>query len=148
MGKRSRSRLGETSLPQMPSTAKASSPEPGAVREGPPPPPWGSLPLTEISVALGLVMLIAGFAIGGPTGTIVLVAGLVLGSLAGFEQALREHRSGYRPHSAVLAGIPAAALVGVMAAAGVKPVYFAPAAVGVALAAWLPIRASFTKRGD
>jgi len=146
MGRRTRTRLG------VPSGAPIAPPADRAERrvhdsdEGPPPAPWGNLPLTEVSVAIGLVMLVAGFAIGGRTGTVVLVVGLVLGSLAGFEQALREHRGGYRSHSAVLAGVPAAAVVGVLAIVGVPPLYFAPAAIGVAIAAWLPIRASFTKR--
>ena len=112
----------------------------------PPAPPWGSFPLTEIAVAIGLAMLVGGFVAGGRVGTVILATGMVLSSLAGFEQALREHRGGYKPHSAVLAGIPAAITVGVLAAAGVAPKFFAPAAIGVAIAAWLPIRASYSDR--
>ena len=108
--------------------------------------PWGAFPLTEIAVAIGLGMLVGGFVAGGQAGTVILVTGMALCSLAGFEQALREHRCGYKSHSAVLAGVPAAVTVGVLALAGVAPKFFAPAAIGVAIAAWLPIRASYSNR--
>jgi len=149
LGKRARRRLADPSAEYSRSktTDSAASGSVQAQLLEPPPPPWGSFPLTEISVAIGIVLLVAGFVIGGRGGTVILVTGLVIGSVAGFEQALREHRSGYKAHSAVLAGIPAAIAVGVLALAGVAPVLFAPVAVGVALAAWLPLRASFAKRG-
>ena len=151
MGKRARKRLADPSA----GSARSEAPEAGSGSStqahlsdpAPPPPPWGSFPLTEISVAVGIVLIVAGFVIGGRGGTVILITGLVIGSIAGFEQALREHRGGYKAHSAVLAGIPAGVAVGVLAVAGVAPMLFAPVAVGVALAAWLPIRASFAKRG-
>ena len=70
-----------------------------------PPSPWGSFPLVEIVILTSLVLLIVGFFFAGETrGTIMLVAGLTLGSLAALELTMREHFSGYRSHSSVLAG--------------------------------------------
>jgi len=104
--------------------------------------------LTELAVFVGLVMVIVGFVIGGKPGTAILVAGLALGSLAGFEQALREHRSGYRPHAAVLAGIPAVLVITALALLGVAPIVFGPVGLAIAIGVWLPLRASFTRRID
>lgn len=75
--------------------------------EGRPPAPWGSFPLTEIVVFVGLVLLIAGFFVTPPRGPIMIGAGLVLASLAGLELALREHLAGFRSHTLILAGIGA-----------------------------------------
>ena|SRR5215218_29832 len=69
-----------------------------------PPAPWGSFPLVEICVLLSIVLLIAGFVIGGNRGATMVFAGLALGSLAGLELAIREHFAGFRSHTMLLAG--------------------------------------------
>lgn len=151
MGRRTRKRLG--GAPTAGTAATPSAGEPDSHRssappdaDGPPPPPWGSFPLTELAVLVSLAMVIGGFVAGGKPGTAILVAGLAVGSLAGFEQALREHRSGYRPHSAVLAGIPAVFAITAMAFLGVAPVIFAPIGLAIAIGVWLPVRSSFSRR--
>jgi hypothetical protein len=70
----------------------------------PPPAPWGSFPLSELVVVIALLMLVAGFFVAPPRGAVMIGAGLVLGSLAGLELALREHLAGYRSHTLLLAG--------------------------------------------
>jgi hypothetical protein len=73
-----------------------------------PPAPWGRFPLTELVVVLAIVMFVLAFAVFGietPRGSIAFVGGLVLGMLAGMETAIREHFSGYRSHSTLLAAI-------------------------------------------
>jgi hypothetical protein len=67
-----------------------------------PPPPWGSFPLTQLSVLAGLVLIIVGAITGNPT---QLVIGLALGSLGGLELSSREHFAGYRSHTTLLAGV-------------------------------------------
>ena len=69
-----------------------------------PPAPWGSFPLVELVVLVALVMLVAGFFVGGTRGALLLGTGLVLGSLAGLELSIREHFGGYRSHTLLLAG--------------------------------------------
>jgi hypothetical protein len=70
-----------------------------------PAPPWGGFPLVELVILISLVLLIIGFFFAGETrGTIMIAAGLTLGSLAALELTLREHFAGYRSHSSVLAG--------------------------------------------
>jgi hypothetical protein len=78
-----------------------------ARRDGPPPPPWGSFPLSELVTLVAIVLIAGGFFVAPPQGTVMLVTGLVLGSLAGLELAVREHFSGFRSHTLVIAGAAA-----------------------------------------
>ena len=71
-----------------------------------PPAPWGRFPLTELVVVLSIVMFVLAFAvfkIETTRGQIAFVGGIVLGTLAGLETALRDHLGGYRSHSTLLA---------------------------------------------
>lgn len=69
-----------------------------------PPSPWGSFPLVEIVILIALVLLIVGFFVGETRGVVMILAGVSLASLAALELTLREHFSGYRSHTSVLAG--------------------------------------------
>ena len=148
MGKRSRRRGGvPTALPpEAPAKQTRAKVTKPTEKDGPPPPPWAPLPLTEISVALGLALLVVGFLTGGEAGMAILIVGLVLGSLAGFEQAFREHRSGYKSHAAVLAALPAAITVGLLAWLGVDRNLVPFIAIAVGIGCWLPIRAEWLRR--
>ena len=80
-----------------------------------PPAPWGSFPLVELCVLAGIVMLILGFfVVGGSRGPILIAAGLALGSIGGLELSIREHFAGYKSHTAVLAGVPALIVLGLL----------------------------------
>src|SRR5215210_4633150 len=70
--------------------------------------PWHPVPLVELSVLVGLVLIVVGFVTGVGTdgGRLALLCGLVLASLGGLETALREHFAGFRSHSTLLAGLP------------------------------------------
>jgi hypothetical protein len=109
--------------------------------EGPkrPTAPWGSFPLTEIVILIALVMLIAGFVVTPPRGFYLLATGLVLGSLAGLELGIREHYSGYRSHSLLLAGaIAVPVLAGLLIWKPIPPVAgLAVAGLIFAAFAWL-----------
>ena len=59
-------------------------------------------------------MLVAGFVVQGTQGAVIIGVGLVLGSLAGLELAIREHFAGYRSHTLLLAGSAAVAVVAVL----------------------------------
>jgi hypothetical protein len=82
--------------------------------DGPPPAPWGSFPLVELVVLAGIVLLVAGFVVGGTTGTLLIVTGVVLASLGGLELSVREHFTGYRSHTTLLAGLAAVACLGIL----------------------------------
>ena len=87
----------------------------GAVDEEPPAAPWGNFPLVELCVLAAIVMLILGFfVVGGSRGPILIAAGLALGSIGGLELSIREHFAGYRSHTAVLAGVPALIVLGLL----------------------------------
>jgi hypothetical protein len=69
-----------------------------------PPGPFGGLPVSELAILAGAVALIVGvIKHGGPA----LVGGVVLCLLGVTEVTAREHFSGYRSHTVLLAGIPA-----------------------------------------
>lgn len=82
--------------------------------------PWGSFPLSELVILIGLVLILWGAA-RGSGGERMLVAGLVLAALGGGELALREHMAGYRSHSSLIAGVAAFVAVTVVAL-GLGPV--------------------------
>ena len=97
-------------------------------KDGPPPALWGSFPLSEIVVAIGLVLLIGGLFLPPARGKVVIGVGLVLASLAGLELSIREHFSGYRSHTALLAGATGVATVALVLALGHRSL-----SIGVAL---------------
>jgi hypothetical protein len=104
--------------------------------DGPPPAPWGSFPLSELVVVVAIVFLVAGFFVAPPRGAVMIGAGLVLGSLAGLELAVREHFAGYRSHTLLLAGAVGVAVIAAL--------YVSEAAVaGVALLAGIAAFGAF-----
>jgi hypothetical protein len=72
--------------------------------------PWGSFPLSELVILVGIVVMVWGFLSGTDRGEERVAGGLVLASLGGAELALREHLGGFRSHSALLAGVAAFAV--------------------------------------
>ncbi len=67
-----------------------------------PPAPWGRFPLVELAVLAGLVLIVLGLITGSPT---QLLLGLMIGSVGGLEVALRDHFSGFRSHTTLLASV-------------------------------------------
>src|SRR3954465_13665877 len=61
--------------------------------------PWHPVPLDELTILGGMVVLVAGAVTRGAT---LLAAGIALVGLASFDVALREHLAGYRSHSGLL----------------------------------------------
>jgi len=116
----------------------------------PPPAPWGSFPLVELCVLAAIVMLVLGFfVVGGSRGAILIAAGLALGSIGGLELSIREHFAGYRSHTAVLAGVPALIVLGLLFYLGPSGLpQLARAAIGVAVfvGAALLLTRAFSRR--
>ena len=113
-----------------------------------PPAPWGSFPLVEIAVLVGIVMLILGLFIEERRG-LLIATGLILASIAGLELAIREHFAGFRSHSTLLAGTVALIVLGVLFYAG--PESLPPAArfgIGLAVfgAAFYLLTGAFRRR--
>ncbi len=78
-----------------------------------PEPPWAPFPLVELLILAGIILIVAGFAIRGHRGVVMIGAGFALGTLGGLELSIREHLTGYRSHTALLAGATAiATLIG------------------------------------
>jgi hypothetical protein len=74
------------------------------VRDGVPRPDaiWAPFPLTEIGMAVGIVVFLAGFASGGTRGAWLLTIGIVVLAVVVAELCLREHFAGFRSHSLLL----------------------------------------------
>lgn len=72
-----------------------------------PPSPFGGLPVSEIAIFLGLIAVIVGWLDNGGA---ALIVGIVVCALGVIEVTGREHFSGYRSHTVLLAAIPAVAV--------------------------------------
>jgi hypothetical protein len=109
--------------------------------------PWGSFPLSELVIFLGIVLILVG-AVQGTDGARFIVSGLVIAGLGGGELALREHMAGYRSHSSLLAGV-AAFVVVTAVALGLGPVQlWALVLLGIAVftATFYAMRELFKRR--
>lgn len=69
--------------------------------------PFGGLPVSEFVILVGGVAVVFGFVSSTPA---VWAAGIVLCTLGVIEFSAREHFSGYRSHTLMLAAIPAVAV--------------------------------------
>jgi hypothetical protein len=111
MGRRSRARRAAQPPPEA-STSPVRTP--ARLTDERPKPPWHPVPLVELSVFVGLVLIVVGFltGVGSDGGRLALLCGLVLASLGGLDTALREHFAGFRSHSSLLGGLPAVLVAG------------------------------------
>ena len=69
-----------------------------------PPSPFGPIPVSELAILGGGVALVVGVI---NQGGVALIGGLVLCVLGVTEVTAREHFSGYRSHTVLLAAVPA-----------------------------------------
>ena len=78
--------------------------------------PWHPVPLAELCVLLGILLMVVGLidGIGSDRGRLLLVFGMAMGSLGGLDTAAREHFAGWASHTTVLAGVPAVAAAAVL----------------------------------
>jgi len=144
--KRRRAAPGEHRAPQPAEPKRAVAGAPSGRGRPPderPPAPWGSFPLVELAVLVGLVMLVFGFVRNDP---VTVVVGLALGSLAGLELSIREHFGGYRSHTTLLAGLVFVVSVGLLYYAAGLPLLAALIAGGAGFAAsFLVLRRAFRR---
>lgn len=114
-----------------------------------PPAPWGSFPLIEIAILIGLIMLIVGLVGGGDRGPVLIGVGIGLAGLGGLELAIREHFAGFRSHSSLLAGVPAIAVLALLfyaAPASLPPLGRVAVAAAVFAAAFFGFQAMFRRK--
>ena len=144
MGRRSRKRGGALPTPA-PAPARP-APRRGAPAERPRA-PWHPFPLVELSVLIGLVLLVWGlFRFDDDGGRIMLVCGMVLASLGGLDTALREHFSGFASHALLLAALPAVLLAGVLFFLGAPWIAIPLAGAVVFATAFAWLRRGFRRR--
>jgi hypothetical protein len=149
MGRRSRKRGGALPEAAAPAPARADAARPrrrGPARERPKA-PWHPFPLVELSVLIGLVLLVWGLITSDEeSGRVLLVCGMALASLGGLDTALREHFGGYASHALLLSALPAVLVCGVLFFAGAPPVAVPLAGGAVLVAAFAALRRSFRRR--
>jgi hypothetical protein len=75
-----------------------------------PEPPWHPLPLSELLILVGAIGTVIGLNKGVSHGGPPLFAGLAAVIIGTIEVTLREHLSGYRSHTLILALLPTIAL--------------------------------------
>ena len=115
MGKRSRRRGDDPAGAPAPSPRKPDSWADRFIAAGEqrPKPPWHPVPLVELCVLAGIVLIVVGFIdFENRDGRILLALGLVLASLAGLDTAVRDHFGGFRSHTLLLAGVPSVLIAG------------------------------------
>jgi hypothetical protein len=90
-----------------------------------PPPPWHPLPLSELLILVGVIGVVVAWIRGVQGDPALLGAGIGAVVLGTIEVSLREHMSGFRPHTGILAVIPAivfhSAVILLALAAGAHP---------------------------
>jgi hypothetical protein len=156
MGKRSRKRP----APDRPTSTRAerdarrqaAAVAPRRATKEAPPAPWGSFPLTELVVFLALVFGVIGFIrFDTRSGKVMVVAAMVLGSLGGLEVSIREHFSGFRSHTTLLAASSAvASMILISVIAGKAGVAVLAVVVGVGVLVFVlsfyALRQAFVRR--
>src|SRR4051794_29163447 len=111
-----------------------------------PPAPWGSFPLVELCVLVGIVLLVAGFIVRGERGASMIIGGMALASLAGLELSIREHFAGFRSHTTLLAGAVGFAALALTFYVTRDRVLMLPVAAVVFGGAFLVLRQVFVRR--
>jgi hypothetical protein len=145
MGKRGRRRPEPAPTPAPAAAPLRRSGRPSA--EDRPKPPWHPVPLVELCVLVGIVLLVLGaLQHDSDRGRLLLVFGMALGSIGGLDTALREHFAGYKSHTTVLAALPAVLTAAVVFFAGAPWIAFIAAAVVVFAAAFWALRRAFMRR--
>ena len=102
-----------------------------------PPSPFGGLPVAEFAIFAGAVALVVGVVRhGGPA----LIGGVVICLFGVVEVTTREHFSGYRSHTVLLAAIPAVAVEFVIALTvgppAIRALLLVPVGAVFAVCAW------------
>jgi hypothetical protein len=135
---------GQTGVAETRVEERAARPRSGPRRANPlgaygerPPSPFGGVPVAEIAIAGGFVALVVGvIQHGGPA----LFGGVFLCLLGVTEVTAREHFSGYRSHTVLLAGIPAVVaefvIVLTVGAPAIRVLLLVPVAAVFGACAW------------
>jgi hypothetical protein len=95
---------------------------------------FGPVPVSEFAILAGLIAAIFGYVTSAP---LALIVGLVICALGTMEVVGREHFTGFRAHTALLAAIPAIAVE-----LGVVALFGDPAQRGLLLLAIVPVYAA------
>jgi hypothetical protein len=76
--------------------------------------PWHPVPVAELLILIGLIAVVVGAA-KGEAGIAIVFSGIAAVLIGTLEFSVREHLSGYRAHSSLIAAVPTAILHGAVA---------------------------------
>jgi hypothetical protein len=159
MGRRSRKRLssgdGERPLPApavdrvdaRPARPRPTGPK--ARREDAPDAPWGTFPLVELCIFVGIVLGVWGlFFSSGEQADWLVGGGVGLICLASLELVVREHLAGFRSHTTLLSVACAVPVMAVLYLVKAPVWTVAASAAIVGGLAWTLLRRVFVRRAD
>jgi hypothetical protein len=89
--------------------------------------PWGRFPITEITIACGIVIMGLAFSRGDGPRSPHMVAGAGVCAAGALELTVREHIAGYRSHTLLLSFLPVVTFQGLLNLTGVASVLQAAA---------------------
>lgn len=79
-----------------------------------PPGLFGNWPVSELIIVVGVIIFVVGFSQGPSNGgESRIVAGIALCAIGVLEFTIREHVTGFRSHTVLLAGVPAVVIHGI-----------------------------------
>jgi hypothetical protein len=78
--------------------------------DGRPKPLWHPWPLAEIAIGLGVVFVLIGFLRGADRGSALIGVGALMATAGVIELCAREHFSGFKSHTLLLAFLPVVAV--------------------------------------
>ena len=105
--------------------------------------------MVELCVLIGIILVVVGLIIGTERGALAIGVGIGLAALGGLELSIREHFSGYRSHSSMLAGVPALATLALLFYAGpdsLQPIARVAIAAVVFAAGFFGFQAMFKRK--
>ena len=151
MGKRSRKRstvAGEAPIAPAPQAPERppSTLRPRARADEAPEAPWGTFPLVEIFIFVGIVLVVWGFIADGAQSEPLIAGGVALICIASLELTIREHLAGFRSHTTLLSVVCAVATMAPLYFAGVARGLIAAAGVVVGVLAYGLLRRVFVRR--
>ncbi|MBA2349243.1 MAG: hypothetical protein H0V81_13225, partial [Solirubrobacterales bacterium] len=79
---------------------------------------WGKLPVSELVMLLGTVLIFVGLGKGQGQGTDLLTVGAAMVGVGALELTAREHFGAFKPHPFFLAGLAVLALTGLISLVG------------------------------
>jgi hypothetical protein len=108
--------------------------------------PWGTFPLVEIFIFVGIVLVVWGFIANDGSSAPLIAGGVGLICVASLELTVREHLAGFRSHTTLLAAVCGVLVMAPLFFAGLARTIVAAGGVVAAVLAYGILRRVFVRR--